>query len=195
MRTLFRAFILLLLPLAAIAQSSSTIVPLPPATSGTAITPSAKAPVAPAPAKAPEAISPEALREAKALTEMLGVPTQAKTVMSQVRDQVIAATVNASGKSSAEAAAIADEIVMPEFASREQELVNLLTVPWALGFTPAEMRELRAFYATTLGKRVLATMPRVTQQSVQVGQEWMQKTFREAIAKHADELHARGLKF
>ncbi len=201
-----RAFILLLLPFAAAAQSSSTIISLAPAAGDSTITPtqgkpsSTEAPTSNTPATAPvrqqpAPISAEALKEAKMLTEVLGVPLQAKTLMSQVRDQVIAATISASGKSPAEAAAIADELMMPEFTSHEADLVNLLTVPWALGFTPDEMRDLRAFYLTPLGKRVLAAMPKVTQQSIQVGQEWMQKNFREAVTKHSDELKSRGLKF
>lgn len=192
------------IPMTAAAQTkpppSAIIVPATP-TPAAPITPVQSAPVAPAvepvrpPVPAPAPISTEALSEAKALTDLLGIPAQAKAVLAQVRGQVIQATINASGKSVAEASAIADEIVMPDFQAREQELADALIRPWALGFTPDEMRDLRNFYGTPLGKRLLATMPLVTQQSVQIGQQWMQQTFRDAVAKHGDELKARGLKF
>jgi hypothetical protein len=193
-----------LVPTLALAQpkppASSTItLPPAPAAGPATITPVPTQPAAPLPAPAPAAApappSAEALREAKALTDVLGIPAQAKAVLAQIRGQVIQATIAASGKSVAEASAIADELMMPEFANKEQDLANALILPWANGFTPAEMRDLRTFYGTPLGKRLLATMPIVTQQTVQVGQEWMQKTFRDAVAKHADELRARGLKF
>lgn len=181
-------------PVGAHAQSSSsTITPAPAAPPSATITPAPNQPAAPAPT--PVQISPEAMKAAKELTAVLGIETQAKTILGQVRDQVIQATVNASGKSIAEASAIADEVVMPDFAAKQGELADLLVVPWALGFTPQEMHELTAFYNSTLGKRVHATMPKITQQSLQIGQQWTQKTFREAVEKHKDELHKRGLKF
>lgn len=202
MRPILAFCLAALLPLAAAAQSkappsSAIVMPTAPTTAGPAITPAAGAP---APAEAPKPvapapISPEAMQEARALTDMLGIPAQAKAVLQQVRGQVIQATINASGKSVAEASAIADEIIMPDFQAKEADLAAALVAPWAIGFTPAELRDLRAFYATSLGRRLLATMPQVTQQSVQIGQQWMQTTFRDSVAKHADELHAKGLKF
>ncbi len=177
---------------AAWAQSSSTITPMPPASTITPVAPAA--PAAP-PAAAPALPSEEAMKEARALAELLGVPNQVRNTITQVRNQVVQATIQASGKPVEDAIKIVDELLMPEFNARAGELQTALTIPWAQQFSIAELKDLRAFYTTPLGKKALTVLPGINQAAVQAGQQWSQRTFRESVQKHADELRGRGLKF
>lgn len=182
------------------APPSATITPAPgpatitpaPAAPGTATITPAQPGVASAPPVIP---SEEAMREARQLTDLLGVPTQVRNTLTQVRNQVVQATIQASGKPVEEAIKIVDELLMPEFAARTGELQTALTLPWAQNFTISELKELRTFYDTPIGRKVLQVLPTVNQAAIQAGQQWSQRVFREGVAKHADELRNRGLKF
>lgn len=194
MRLLPVAAALLALSPAAWAQSSSTITPVAPSST---IVP---APVAPgaapaAPPAAPALPSDEAMKEARALAETLGVPAQVRNTITQVRNQVVQATMQSSGKPVEEAVKIVDEVLMPEFNARSTELQTALVLPWAQNFSIAELKELRAFYNTPIGKKALTVLPGINQVAIQAGQQWSQRTFRESVQKHADELRSRGLKF
>ena len=48
------------------------------------------------------------------------------------------------------------------------ELVNAMPTLYALYFTPAELREITAFYRTPTGKKVMQTMPIVTAEFVRM---------------------------
>ncbi len=62
-------------------------------------------------------------------------------------------------------------------------------------FTLDDIKALRAFYATPLGQKLIATLPAVTQQGMAAGQTWGQKIYQASITKHRPELEARGMKF
>jgi hypothetical protein len=170
----------------------------------------AQAPAAPAPAApaagasaagtpAPAAPLPQpteaSLKEARAMAEMLSIPAQTRGLLQAMRNQLIQATIQASGKSVDEAAKIVDEVLMPDFNAALPELSANLIQPWAANFSAADLKGLHDFYSTPLGQRLLKTIPAVNQQSLQAGQLWGQKVFQETVKKHADELRTRGLKF
>jgi hypothetical protein len=129
------------------------------------------------------------------MADMLNIPVQTRGLVQAMRNQLIQATIQASGKSVDDAAKIVDEVLMPDFNAALPDLTASLILPWAANFSAADLKGLREFYATPLGQRLLKTIPAVNQQSLQAGQTWGQKTFQEAVKKHADELRSRGLKF
>jgi hypothetical protein len=99
------------------------------------------------------------------------------------------------GKSQEESSKIVDEVLMPEFTSQENELTSAIIEVWASNFTVEDLKALRAFYATPLGQRLIATLPAITQQGMAAGQTWGRRIYQAALQKHKDELVARGLKF
>lgn len=129
------------------------------------------------------------------MAEMLNIPIQIRGLVQAMRNQLIQATIQASGKSVDDAAKVVDEILMPDFNAALPDLSAALIQPWAANFSAADLKGLHEFYSTPLGQRLLKTIPVVNQQSLQAGQVWGQKTFQDAVKKHAEDLHTRGLKF
>ncbi len=129
------------------------------------------------------------------MADMLNVTQQTRGLVQAMRTQLIQATIQASGKPVEEASKIVDDVLMPDFNAGVPELAAALLQPWAANFSAADLKGLREFYGTPLGQRLLKTVPVVNQQSLLAGQAWGQKIFQDSVKKHADELHARGLKF
>lgn len=159
-----------------------------------AATPPAAAPAAPAAVQAP-APSPEAMKAAKELTDLLGVPNQARGLMANFRAQMVAAAVRAGAKDQAAAVAAVDQVLMPGFLAHGQELTDLLVRPYAANFALSDLKDLIAFYRSPLGQRLINAMPAVTRDGLHAGQQLGAKLFKEEIAKHKDDLQARGMKF
>jgi hypothetical protein len=134
-------------------------------------------------------------REAAALAEAFDIPRQVEALVREARDEMIRATMAASGLPEAEAAAIVDEIMMPNFKARAQELVTEMIEPYAVNFTYSDLRALRAFYTSPLGQKLLRVTPLAQAQARAAGLAWGQRVFQESVDRHADELRARGLKF
>lgn len=159
-----------------------------------AANPPAAAP-APAPDAAAPAPSPEALKLAKQLTDLLGVPNQARVLLAQVRVQLIGATMRSGAKDQADAITIVDKYLMPDITTHEAELVDALVRPYATSFAVSDLQDLIKFYSSPLGQRLINAMPAVTRDGLRAGQVITQQAFKAAIEKHKDALHARGLKF
>lgn len=167
-------------------------------------TPPAAAPIAPP----VPAASPEAHKEAAALTAMIGVDKQSQQLIGIMRNQMIQLVMRAGAKPPAndptkppelmkpeDAAKIVDELLMPDFVTQQADLNNQIVDVWGNNFTVEDLKGLRAFYATPLGQKLIATLPAVTQQGMSAGQAWGQRVYQASIAKHKDALIARGLRF
>ncbi len=164
------------------------IVPtVPVAAQTTAATPPSGLP-APQPTEA-------SMKEARAMSETLGIPVLVRSAVQNMRNQMINATVQASGKPIDEAAKIVDEVLMPDFDASVPQLTDALLTPWAANFSASDLKALHDFYATPVGVRLLKALPIVQQESGRNVQAWGQRTFQQSAQKHADELRARGLKF
>jgi uncharacterized protein len=163
-------------------------------------TPPAAAPAAPPPAAAPApslpplTATPESRALAAQLTEMIGVSHTSQQLIAVMRAQIIQMVIRNSGKSPDESSKIVDEVMMPDFTSQEKELTTSIVEVWASNFTVEDLKGLIDFYNTPLGKRLIATLPAVTQQGMQAGQAWGRQIYQASIQKHKEELVARGLK-
>ena len=159
-----------------------------------AATPPAAPPAAPAVIQGP-APSPEAMAAAKELTDLLGVPNQARGLIANFRAQMVGAAMRAGAKDQADAVAIVDQLLMPDFVAHEQELTDLLVRPYATNFALSDLKDLITFYRSPLGQRLINAMPAVTRDGLTARQELGAKLFKDDLAKNKDALHARGLKF
>ena len=169
------------------------------------------APAAPAAAVPPPPVppaSPEAHKEAEALTEMIGVNKQAQQLIGIMRNQMIQLVMRAGAKPPAgdptkpaemlkpeDAAKIVDEVMMADFIAQQNDLTTQIIDVWANNFSLEDLKGLRAFYATPLGQKLIATLPAVTQQGMSAGQAWGQRVYQASINKNKDALIARGLRF
>lgn len=146
------------------------------------------------PALPPLTATPESRALAAQLTSMIGVDRQSQQLIAVMRAQIIQFVMRNSGKTPEESAKIVDEVLMPDFTSQEKELTNSLVEVWASSFTVEDLKGLIDFYSTPLGKRLIATLPAITQQGMQAGQTWGRQIYQAALQKHKDELTGRGVK-
>lgn len=63
------------------------------------------------------------------------------------------------------------------------ELVNLIIPVYDKHLTQGELKELIKFYETPVGKKMIAVMPAITAESIQIGQQWGMEVARRAKAK------------
>jgi uncharacterized protein len=76
--------------------------------------------------------------------------------------------------------------------ARITELVELMALIYARNFTAEEMREMMAFYRTSLGQKLLQKMPTVAQESMTAGQAWGQQIGAEVQRRMIEELRKKG---
>ena len=73
---------------------------------------------------------------------------------------------------------------------QEEELSNRIVPLYTERFSVAELNELLGFYRSPLGKKLIAELPEITQQSVAIGQEWG----KQQAGKLVEKLKADGYK-
>lgn len=153
---------------------------------------------APAPAQpaAPAPVITEASRrEARALGEKLGWESQVRGIINTLRTAIIVNMAQANGKQPQEMIAVVDDLLMPDFVADAPALQAMIVDAWAGAFTGDELRNLRNFYNTPLGEKLLRTIPQLNNVINQSGQVWAQKIYTQTQQKHAEEFAKRGLKF
>lgn len=75
-----------------------------------------------------------------------------------------------------------------EFSSTSiDELTDLLAPVYEKHMTLADLQELIKFYETPLGKKYAKSIPLITQESMQVGQEWGMKIGQQIAKKMKDK--------
>lgn len=152
----------------------------------------------PTAAQSPRANVPgidENRREVRQMAEIFEIVPQAEAMLARMRQEIIAATLRTSELPPDQAAAVVDQILMPNFAARSAELVEELLEPYALNLTITDLKALRAFYSSPLGQKFLRAQKLSRNQGETAGLAWGQRVFQESVDRHADELRARGLKF
>ncbi len=146
------------------------------------------------PAAAQPSASPESREAARALVEAMGIRQQVAATLQRMRGFMVEGIQRQSPKvAPAEVERTVDEILIPEFQARSGEIADATAAIWAGRLTVEELRELAAFYATPLGRKLLAVTPETTMEAVRFGQAWGARVVGEAIAKHREALRARGL--
>lgn len=160
--------------------------------------PATAPPLAPAQAAAPApaAIITEATRrEARALGDKLGWETQVRGIINTLRTAIIVNLAQTNGKTPQDMIAVVDDLMMPDFVGDAGGLQSMIVDAWAGAFTADELRNLRSFYNTPLGDKLLRTIPQLNNVINQAGQSWAQKVYQASQLKHTDEFTKRGFKF
>jgi uncharacterized protein len=177
------------------------------AAAAAAQTPAAPTPAAPArpssaaaaaqlrPSSVPLAATADSRREARALGEMLQYPARAHNALVQLRERMVGAVAQRMGKPPSEAASIVDDILMPDFKDAEAKIAGILVENLAAGFTASDLVQIRTFFSSPVGQRWIQSIQAVERDDVRQIQILMQDAFQQAIARHRDELRARGVNF
>lgn len=140
-------------------------------------------------------ITESSRREARLLGEKLGWEAQVRGIINTLRTAIIVNLAQTNGKQPQDMISVVDDVLMPDFVGDAGSLQTLIIDAWAGAFTADELRNLRSFYSTPLGEKLLRTLPQLNNAVNLAGQGWAQKIFQTAQTKHADEFTKRGLKF
>ena len=90
---------------------------------------------------------------------------------------------------------VTQQVLDEEFAKAftgPDSMASGLVAVYAKHFTQAEVRELLAFYGTDLGKKAIAALPLIAQESAAVGQAWSAQHMPEVMATLERRLRAEG---
>jgi hypothetical protein len=79
-----------------------------------------------------------------------------------------------------------------DFEKRQPEIVALMAQAYASHFTEAELQELIGFYRSPVGKKLVAELPAVLEESFARAREWGAKVSEEFIAAVRAEMKKRG---
>jgi len=159
------------------------------------LAPAAWAQPVPAGPNAPPGATEESRHAARALGAVIGINVQVTDALAAIHRDLLRRTMQQGGKELDVAAPIVDQLLMPGYTARRDELTAVLLEPWASNFTPAELRLLHSFFASPLGQRYLRLQPTIAQQAAQGSENWSQRVFSGIVESQAEELRARGLRF
>lgn len=85
--------------------------------------------------------------------------------------------------------------VEPEFTKRKEDLMNDIAAVYAQRFSVQELSEIKAFYVSPTGKKLVENLPGVLQGSYQQTQAWSQKMSTDIISRLRQEMKKRGVEF
>ena len=85
------------------------------------------------------------------------------------------------------------DLIVPALRAATPEMLSGIADIWARHFTPAEMRELRAFYDTPIGRKSLALTPQMTAETQTMVQGLLPRLLNDVIGKNRDALRQRGI--
>jgi hypothetical protein len=84
------------------------------------------------------------------------------------------------------------EALRPEFEKRAVEIVDIIARSYASRFNEAELKALLAFYTSDVGKKFVAQLPAVLEESFVRTQEWGGKLSEEVVARMRAEMKKKG---
>jgi hypothetical protein len=133
-----------------------------------------------------DTISPETKASAVRLLHLMGMDQQMLQVIELMRP-VIAAPILAKVPGP-DGQKMVDEIIMPELRQHIGGLLDMVADSYTKHFSAEEISELRAFYETPLGQKMVRERPAMMTESQQMGVAWARGILPEVLRDHADEL-------
>lgn len=82
--------------------------------------------------------------------------------------------------------------IRPEFEQRREQLMNDIATVYAQSFSAAELAEIKTFYQTATGKKLVESLPSVLQASYERTQAWSQKMSQDIVTRARQEMKKRG---
>jgi hypothetical protein len=84
------------------------------------------------------------------------------------------------------------QAIKPEFDKRLPEVIGIVARVYAGRFSDAELKEILAFYRSPVGKKYVATLPGVLEESLRLTQAWGNKISEEIVVRMRAEMKRRG---
>ena len=86
----------------------------------------------------------------------------------------------------------ATKTIAPGLEKRASEIVDIIASVYATRFSQAELKELLAFYQSTVGKKFVTLLPNVLEESFIKTQEWGGKLSEQVVQQLRAEMKKRG---
>lgn len=84
------------------------------------------------------------------------------------------------------------KVVEPEFIERRDVLLNEIAIVYAKRFTMQELGEIKAFYGTPTGAKLVENLPGIMQASYAQTSAWTQKMSQDIVVRLRQEMRKRG---
>lgn len=136
-------------------------------------------------------IGEEAREIAAAMARDMGTEAMMRQMLDKMRDQLV--TVISARTPQASARKAVDDIIMPEFLNGVGTMTARVVDIYATHFDVDELKQLRAFYETPLGRKSIRALPEIMRESQAAGESWARTTLQEIITKRGDDLRALGV--
>jgi hypothetical protein len=82
--------------------------------------------------------------------------------------------------------------ILPEFETRRDQLLNDIAIVYAANFTDQELNDIRTFYTTPSGKRLVQILPGVLQASYERTNDWSRKMSQDVVTRIRTEMKKKG---
>ncbi|MFD1705080.1 DUF2059 domain-containing protein [Methylopila henanensis] len=84
------------------------------------------------------------------------------------------------------------KVLEPEFEKRREQLVNDVAAVYAERFTDAELADIKAFYETASGKKLVTILPSVLQASYEKTNAWSRQMSQDVVTRMREEMRKKG---
>jgi hypothetical protein len=145
-------------------------------------------PAAPVLAQAP---SPEQVKAAREVIDVSGAADSIKDIVPIFLDEA-KRTFTRTRPEIAKDLDEALKTLTPEFAARKEALMAEIATVYAARFTPQELAEIKTFYQSPTGKKLVQNLPGVLQASYEKTNAWSQKMSQDIVTRLRQEMKKRG---
>lgn len=83
--------------------------------------------------------------------------------------------------------------ITPEFNQRRDQLMDDIASVYAQRFSAQELTEIKAFYQSSTGAKLVKNLPGVLQQSYEKTEVWSRKMSQDIVARLRQEMRKRGV--
>jgi hypothetical protein len=132
-------------------------------------------------------IGPGIRGKIEVLMELIGAKSLGKQLGARMAERLMVAMKKGAPDMPPRAFEIVAETVEEIFEEGSEQLFEQLIPLYAKYYSEADIDALIAFYRTPTGRKVIETMPALTQESMQIGGGWAQAL----IPKAQETIHAR----
>lgn len=136
--------------------------------------------------------SPEQIKAAREVIDVSGAADSIKDIVPIFLDEA-KNTLTRTRPEIAKDLGEAIKTVEPEFAQRKEALMSEIATVYAQRFSAQELAEIKAFYTSETGKKLVKNLPNVLQASYERTQLWSQKMSTDIISRLRQEMKKRGV--
>lgn len=83
--------------------------------------------------------------------------------------------------------------ITPEFEARREQLMTEIASVYAQRFSTKELAEIKAFYTTPTGRKLVESLPNLMQATYQQTEAWSRKMSQDIVARLRQEMRKRGV--